>query len=407
MKHICKKTIVLILLIIFSLSANISLAVTQSEINSQKNKQSDINNQISENEEKKKEIEAEKSETLKQVESLNSQIDSYETQISELDDQIDEANKKIKESEQKLKENQDEYEKKEEMLKQRLVAVYESGETSYLDFLLSSESLTDFISNYYLVSEVTSMDSDLLEKLNKQKEEIENSKKEIESSKNTLTTSKAAKENVSTQLKSAKTEKNKYVEKLSDQEKEIQAHIEELKTASAQIEKEIKAAQDLYKKQLEELQKRSQSSSSSNSSSSGGGTYTGGGNGTLQRPVSSGSISAGMYYPSGSYHGAIDYAVPSGTPVYAAAEGVVIKTANLTSSYGTYVVIQHANGLQTWYAHGTSGSICVSPGQIVSRGQQIMLSGNSGHSTGPHLHFEVRVAPYSYSTCRVNPANYM
>ena len=53
-----------------------------------------------------------------------------------------------------------------------------------------------------------------------------------------------------------------------------------------------------------------------------------------------------MYYPSGSYHGAIDYGVPAGTPVYAAADGVVIKTANLTTSYGTYVVIQHANGIK-------------------------------------------------------------
>lgn len=131
----------------------------------------------------------------------------------------------------------------------------------------------------------------------------------------------------------------------------------------------------------------------------------GGGSGTLQRPVSSGSISAGMYYPSGGYHGAIDYAVPSGTPVYAAAEGVVLKTQNLTTSYGTHVVIQHAGGLQTWYAHGTSGSICVSPGQTVSRGQQIMRSGNSGNSSGPHLHFEVRVAPYAYGN-RVNPSQY-
>ena len=69
--------------------------------------------------------------------------------------------------------------------------------------------------------------------------------------------------------------------------------------------------------------------------------------------------------------------------------------------------MQHANGLQTWYAHGTSGSILVSPGQTVSRGQQIMSSGNSGHSFGPHLHFEVRVAPYNYNTCRVDPRNYM
>jgi murein DD-endopeptidase MepM/ murein hydrolase activator NlpD len=114
-----------------------------------------------------------------------------------------------------------------------------------------------------------------------------------------------------------------------------------------------------------------------------------------------------MYYSSGSYHGALDYGVSAGTPVYAAATGVVIKTANLTSSYGTYVVIQHANGLQTWYAHGTSGSITVSEGQTVSKGQQIMLSGNTGHSTGPHLHFEVRVSPYNYSNCRVDPRNYM
>ena len=147
---------------------------------------------------------------------------------------------------------------------------------------------------------------------------------------------------------------------------------------------------------------------SGNKNNSGsGGNYSGGGSGVLARPVASGSVTAGMYYPSGSYHGAIDYGVPAGTPVYAAADGVVIKTANLTTSYGTYVVIQHANGIQTWYAHGTSGSICVSAGQTVSRGQQIMKSGNSGHSTGAHLHFEVRVAPYDYNTCRVNPTKYM
>ena len=128
--------------------------------------------------------------------------------------------------------------------------------------------------------------------------------------------------------------------------------------------------------------------------------------GILQRPVNSGTITATMYYSNGSYHGALDYGVPVGTPIYAAAEGVVITTANLTTSYGTHVVIQHAGGLQSWYAHGTSGSICVSPGQTVSKGQQIMKSGNTGNSKGPHLHFEVRVAPYNYSNCRVDPRNY-
>ena len=133
------------------------------------------------------------------------------------------------------------------------------------------------------------------------------------------------------------------------------------------------------------------------------------------RPVSTGIISARAYYSSGKFHGALDYAVASGTPVYAAAAGVVMSTANLSGSYGTYVVIRHANGLQSYYAHGTYGSICVSPGQTVSKGQKIMLSGNTGNSSGAHLHFEVRRSPYNYNgyataygqDSRVNPENYM
>ena len=91
-----------------------------------------------------------------------------------------------------------------------------------------------------------------------------------------------------------------------------------------------------------------------------------------------------------------------------------MTTKDLPTSYGTYVVIQHANGLQTWYGHGTRGSISVSPGQTVKQGQQIMLSGSTGNSSGPHLHFEVRKSPYNYSyvakkygdDSRVNPNNY-
>jgi len=134
------------------------------------------------------------------------------------------------------------------------------------------------------------------------------------------------------------------------------------------------------------------------------------------RPVSGGTISANGYYPSsGKYHGAIDYAIPVGTKVVAAADGVVMLTQNLTGSYGTYVVIRHANGLQSYYAHGQRGSIVVSPGDTVKKGQKIMLSGNTGNSSGPHLHFEVRKSPYNYSykakaygqDSRVNPLNYM
>ncbi len=393
MKKIGVKILGILLVGIFLLQNSVILAASSEEAKL-RNEQQEINSNKKEAESDLKEVQAQKSATVKQVEDLSTQIADYEEQIDTLDTQINELNGKIDESQKKLDKAQEDYTKQEELLNARLIATYEAGETSYLDFLLSSESITDLISNYYLVTEVATSDTELLESIQKQKEEIEEAKKTLESSKQELATSKASKQSVSTQLQTAKKEKDAQVAKLSADEQAIQKHIDELQAASRQIEKEIKVAQEKYKAQIDALNKNS-----------GGGSYNGGGSGTLQRPVSSNNVTAGMYYPSGSYHGAIDYGVPVGTPVYAAADGVVLKTANLTTSYGTHVVIQHAGGLQTWYAHGTSGSIMVSPGQSVSRGQQIMKSGSSGNSTGPHLHFEVRVSPYNYGN-RVNPANY-
>lgn len=408
MKRLGLKIVGVVVIAIFLLQSSVIFAATseQNKLNSEKNK---IDSDKKQSEEELKKVQAEKSETVKEVEELSTQISNYESQIEELDGQIAGLNTKIEESEQKLQKAQENYTKQEDLLEARLVATYEAGETSYLDFILSSASITELISNYYLVTEVATSDTELLEKIQKQKQEIEEAKKELEVDKQELATSKASKQSVSSQLQTAKKQKNAQVAKLSEDEKEIQEHIEELRTASVQIEKELIEAQKRYQAQIDELNKNKPSGgngSSNNGGSSSGGNYTGGGSGTLQRPVSSGTITATMYYSNGSYHGALDYGVPIGTPVYAAADGVVIKTANLTTSYGTYVVIQHAGGLQTWYAHGTSGSICVSGGQTVSRGQQIMKSGNSGKSSGPHLHFEVRVAPYNYNTCRVDPRNY-
>ena len=428
MKRIGKAYICILIVFILLVSTNISLAVTQSELEAQKNqqvqeqqnKQKQTQSQIDEVTEQKEQVEAEKSETMKEVEKISSQISQYEAQIDDLDNQIVEANQKIADATSQLKQAQQNYDKQQKTLEDRMVALYEAGETSYLDVLLTSQSVTDFISNYYLISEVAECDLDLLNQIDAQKKKIESVKTELETNKQNLVTVKATKEQVSTQLKSSKAEKNSYVNKLSEDEKQLQQKLDELQEANRSINQKIKAAEAQYQKQLEELKRMEEeakknsssgSSGSSGSSSSGGSTWTSGGSGYLQRPVKTGSITATMYYSSGSYHGALDYGVSVGMPVYAAADGVVMTTANLSGSYGTHVVIRHANGLQTYYAHGASGSICVSPGQIVKKGQQIMRSGNTGNSSGPHLHFEVRKAPYSWSSSgnddRVDPRNYM
>mgnify|MGYP004506795349 FL=1 len=406
MKRQSLKVFSILIILIVVLQTTSVFAATNTVLNSQK---SENDKKITEKQSNLEDVKEEKSETQQQVNDLSTKISEYQSQIDELDSKIGDLNSKIEEAQNHLQQKQEDYEKNKKLAEERLVVMQEEGDTSYLDFILKSSSLTDMISNFYLSSEVANADIELINKIDNEKKEVEKAKTELEDSKRDLDTSKAEKQGVSTQLQAAKNEKSAQVAKLSDDQKQIEEELDELQEANKQIQKEINANVAKYQAQIAALNKKNNSSSKNNSSnnSENSGNYNGGGSGVLARPVASGSITAGMYYPSGSYHGAIDYGVSAGTPVYAAADGVVIKTANLTTSYGTYVVIQHANGLQTWYAHGTSGSICVSEGQTVSRGQQIMKSGNSGHSTGAHLHFEVRVAPYNYNTCRVNPTNYM
>ena len=94
-----------------------------------------------------------------------------------------------------------------------------------------------------------------------------------------------------------------------------------------------------------------------------------------------------MYYSSGGYHGAVDFGAygVNGQPVVAVADGVVVTTHAWTTSYGNHVIIAHPNGLYTLYAHGQAGSICVSEGQTVKQGQQLMRVGSTGNSTAVTL----------------------
>lgn len=129
-------------------------------------------------------------------------------------------------------------------------------------------------------------------------------------------------------------------------------------------------------------------SSSSYSSGSYKDSGSGYGTGSLMRPVSGGYISSPYGYRSRGYHPAIDIACPRGTRISAADSGTV-TFAGRRGSYGKLVIINHGNGIVTWYAH--CSSINVRAGQKVSKGQKIAAVGSTGNSTGNHVHFEVHV----------------
>ena len=391
MKKIVLKIVGIIIIAVILLQFNVVIAATSSELNASK---TETDKKIEEAKEELENINAEKSETLEQVENLIMQISSAQSEIDELNTKISDMNNQIEDAQNKLNEKQEEYDGKEELLEKRLVAAYEAGETSYLDVLLSSSSLTDLISNYYMISEVTQSDMELMEKIKNEQEEIETAKQTLETSKQELDSVRAQKQQKATELQNAKSQKDSYVAQLDEQEKNTQAELEQFEQDKRDIQAQLAA---IARQEAASAGSSNVSNIINNPSSSG-----------YIRPVAGYSITCGWMGYSG--HTGVDFSGSgiAGKPVLAAKAGTVVTSTALKysngnyRSYGEYIVINHHDGTMTLYAHGAPGSRLVSSGQSVSQGQQIMSVGTTGNSTGYHLHFEVRI-----NGSPVNPAPYL
>lgn len=412
-KRVLKKFVALSMTgVILLASSTYTIAAT--DLNGQKNQN---NEQIKNAQKDLTDVQNEKKSTTDQIEEISSQIEQYTNDIQNLTNKLSNLSTSIKESEEKLEKATEDYDKQEKLLEERLVAQYEAGDTSYLDVLVSAESLTDFISNYYLVSELAGYDLELLEKIDNQKKEIENTKTKLENDKKEVETTKQEKDTKNQQLVAAKKEKDAKVASLSEKERDIQAEIDDLKEANKSIDAKIEAANKKKQEQQNNSNNNSNknnNSSNSNNSNSNSNTNNGGGSNSNSKPSSKGFIkpvsgypvTTGWYYSDGRLHGAVDFSGSgiSGKPIMAAKSGTVIIVEHLKTSYGNYVMIDHNDGTYSLYAH--MSSTAAREGQEVSQGQTIGYVGSTGNSSGPHLHFEIRVGSGKYSE-RVNPLNYI
>lgn len=349
---------------------------------------SELKNQKQEAEDKKDEVTAEKNSVLDDISELNAQISDYEDDIDELQTKISDLKDSIETKEKEIKELEEENKEREKLLVNRLIAMYEKGQTTYLDILLSSDDITSFISGYYRVEEIAQADQEVITSILEKQEETQEVKDDLEKEKKEVDEAKKEVESKNEKLQVAKKAKQAKVNNLSAEEKELQQTIDEFEEAIKDAQKEIEEA--------------------GNNASSGGG-YEGSFEGVLDWPLSySYNIITSVFgyrdsptAGASSNHGAVDIAV-SYVPVYAPASGKVI-IARWLSGYGNYVMIDHGNGYYTGFGHLSGYS--VSQGQTVSRGQQIATSGNTGISTGPHLHYEVYIGGTANSY-RVDPLQY-
>ena len=341
-----------------------------SNITDLQTQQKDLQDQIEQSHEELEEVQSQLSENLQQIEKLDERIRTSENEIEDLNNQVKTLQDEIASIQSKLDVAEKNYEKQKEIMEKRLVAIYESGDTKYIDVLFKSSNISEFLSNYYLITEITSVDKNLLSDVEKEKKEIESSKQELVTNQESLAVALKKQTQTSTVLQNTKALRENYISKLSDEEKAKQAQIDE-----------ITAQYETVNNQILELAVQGLDS-----------VYIGG---VLAWPVPKYTTITSNYgmrvHPiTGQYklHTGVDISAPMGAEFVAANDGIVTK-AEYNTAYGKMVLIDHGGGISTLYAHGSE--ILVQVGQTVKKNEPILKVGSTGYSTGPHAHFEVRI----------------
>lgn len=314
------------------------------------------------------EIKNEQKTLLSQIANLGTQINKLETQIKALNNQINTCDAEITLTEKEIAEKEAEMEKQYNLLKTRIVAMYESGNISMIDVLLGADSISDFLSKYYMMNEVSNFDNNLLNKMNIQKEEIAKLKSCLEEKKGMLEKNRNDVRTKNTELASSK---------------------KVLSTKNTELENDKKALEESIDAILEESQKLTAEIIKLQGTSK----YAGG---EMAWPLPGFSTITSSYgmrmHPTlkvYKLHTGVDISGANsyGKAIVAANSGKVIA-AKYNVAYGNMIIIDHGGGITTLYGHASK--LVVKTGDIVTRGQIIAYVGTTGYSTGPHLHFEVR-----------------
>lgn len=310
-----------------------------------------------------KSVLAELSKLESQLALANKELDYIEVQLSVTDSQINKTKAEVQETEEKLASQKAAFDS-------RLLSMYKASRISYLDMLLSSGSLSELMARMHYLKQIAVQDSSLIDEYCATREALLAKQADLEAYQTKLVGLKASQERKRAEVTSRSLEREEYLNR-------VQADKQKYAEALDQMQKEA----DALNKIIADLQAKGQKPQAH----------------PLQMiwPISGGgwisSEYGSRYHPILGYnkwHSGIDYAANRGTPIKAAEDGTVIL-AGVNGGYGNCVIIDHGGGVSTLYGH--ADKLLVKTGQDVIKGQTIALVGSTGLSTGPHLHFEVRV----------------
>ncbi|MGO1368597.1 murein hydrolase activator EnvC family protein [Senegalia sp. (in: firmicutes)] len=351
------------------------------DVDELKEKQKEVETKLKDTKEKMKEKESEMSEVEKEIKKLDNEINKAAEEIKKVEDRILGVEEDIVTTESELEEAQGKIDEKNEVLSARLRTMYKNGNVSYLEVILGAEDFTDFISRLDLVQKIADQDVSLLKFMQDQREIIEDKKKELETKKRLLAHQKQQVNKQREKLSLANRSKTEEMKKLEKDHKSLE-----------KLEDDINKEADKTTNEIQKLQ--------SPNAVYVGGEYTWPVPGKYKvtspfgyrtHPISgSKKLHTGIDIGYGGQYGTTVVAANSGKVIFAGGKG----------GYGNSIMIDHGGKIVTLYAHNQS--LLVSVGQNVKKGQPIARGGSSGNSTGPHLHFEVRV-----NGQYVNPLSYL
>lgn len=272
-----------------------------------------------------------------------------------------------------------------ELLKRRLVDIYEYGDLSYVDALIAARSFSEFVERWEDLRLLIAANQRAVRARKAAEARVASIEAELEGTRLQLQQQEQAQDEARSQLGSLADERRNLVTLAGMRRRSVATEVAEMEDLSAAEEASLEGLILERERELESQQRAA--------GIAGGGDHSGAA-GTFSWPVT-GAITSPFGWRSNPFGGApefhqgLDIAAPTGTTVTAAAGGTVIM-AQWYGGYGNYILIDHGGGYSTGYGH--LSAIYVTTGQSVQRGQAIGAVGSTGQSTGPHLHFEVRIA---------------
>ena len=397
-KHTSVKRLAAALLMASLLAAPV-YAANKKDVDNAKGKINSLEEEKKKTETAIKELESLKNDTEAYVRKLDSQLEGLSAELSRLEGDIGRKEASIEETSVKLTEAGETEKRQYESMKKRIKYMYEKGDSSYLDLLLQSKSMSELLNRSEYIQKISEYDRKMLDQYVEIKEGIAASKAQLEQEKAELLGLKEqtqAKQNsVETLVNEKSAELKKFDSQIGAKTAEMEAYERDIKAQEEQI-KRIEAE---IKRQEEEARRKAEAA---------GKTYNTVSIGNIKfiwpcpsssRVTSSFGDRESPTEGASSNHKGMDIGASTGSNILAAADGTV-TISTYSYSAGNYIMVNHGGGVSTVYMH--CSQLLVSAGDTVKQGQVIAKVGSTGYSTGPHLHFGVRL-----NGTYVNPAKYV